>query len=216
MTTTTSPRATSRLTSSRTWSRPKYLWTWLTLTNPESPLGVARQARERIADREVERGHDAEDLEGQECLLHEDLPGPRQLDVAQHRHDRGVLDQPDGQPHRGRDHDADRLGEDDPPHDLEVAEAEGPGAVPLVPADRLDPGPHDLGHKGAAVHDQRGDPGPEDRHLDPQEDRQREEDDVELHEERRVADHLDVGRGRHPQPPAAGSPAEPDAQRDEG
>src|SRR6185312_15768339 len=178
MTTTTSPRATSRLTSSRTCSRPKYLWMWLILTTElEPPLRVEGQTRQRVADREVEHGDDPEHLERQERLLHEDLTGPGELDVAHHRDDGGVLHEPDEEPHPRWDHDPQRLGQDDPPHDLEVPHPEAPRGLPLVPPDRLDPGPHDLRHEGAAVDDERGDPRPEHRHLHLQEDGEREEDD---------------------------------------
>src|SRR5262245_16338097 len=217
MITTTSPRATSRLTSSSTWRRPKYLWMWLILTTElEPPLRVERQTGEGIADGEVERRHDAEHLERQEGLLHQDLAGPGQLHVAQHRHDRGVLDEPDEEPDPRRDHDPQRLGQDDPPHDLHVAHAEAPGRFPLVPPDRLDPRAHDLGHERAGVDHEGGNPGPEHRHLHLEEDRQREENDVELHQNRRVTDHLDVRGRRNPEPWPLRSAGETDHEGDHG
>src|SRR5439155_20433250 len=132
MITTTSPRVTARLTSFSTWSDPKCLCTWLTLTTePQPPLRVEGQARQRVAEHEVQRGDDPKDLEREERLLHQDLAGPRQLHVAQDGHDRGVLDESDQEPDPGRDHDLDRGRQDDVAHDLAVPHPEAPGGRPL-------------------------------------------------------------------------------------
>src|SRR5512139_3884351 len=96
MITTTSPLATSRLTSLRTCSFPKCLWMCLTLTTDfQPPLRVQGQPGQRVAHREIQRGHDPEHLEGEEGLLGQDLPDAGQLDVADDRDDRRILDEAD-------------------------------------------------------------------------------------------------------------------------
>ena len=78
----------------------------------------------------------------------------------------------------------------------------------------LDPCPDDLSHKAAAVDHQDGRPCDEDGHLQAEQ-REREKDDVELHEQGRIADQLDVESRRPRQPAQVRRPRQPDEEGDQ-
>src|SRR5262245_30848477 len=88
------PRATSRLTPSRTRSVPNSLTTSAMFTTAMlvagaacmgSPFEETAGQRQRIAHRKINGGHDGEDGEGLESRVVDDLACARELDKADHR-----------------------------------------------------------------------------------------------------------------------------------
>src|SRR5205085_1402345 len=96
------PRATSKPTPSSTRSAPNALTTISRRTiasaavesvpDMDLPLERARGQRQRVAQREIDRGDDAEDDERLEGRVVDDLARAREFDETDHRGERGVLD----------------------------------------------------------------------------------------------------------------------------
>src|SRR5919112_1521386 len=145
MRTRTSPRLTSKLTPLSTLSAPKLL---CTLERPTTAEGLSvlvilcmsrslkfdagraashfqsmAEARERIAEGEVDDGDDGVDQEWLEKGVVDDLPGPREFHQADHRGQRGVLDDLHHEAHCRWRRDPDGLRKDYFHHPLGPAES---------------------------------------------------------------------------------------------
>ena len=164
----------------------------------DQPEGEAVEHRQS----EIDDRHDDVDLEaavgvglheigGGGQLLGRDLRGDRRGEHQQHELARqGRIDAL----HRRQQHDVD--------DGLQAREAEAVGRLELGTLDRLDAGPHDLRRVGAHVHDQRDHGRDLGGELQP-EARQAEIDDEDLHQQRRVADQLDIEADGGPDPAVA-------------
>ena len=123
------PRSTLSETPLSTSTAPKLLWTSSTSTTgielPFQAAAAAATADSRSRSRSSATGD--EDLEGLEGRVVDQLPGAGQLDEADDRDDRGVLDQLHQEADGRRQRDAHRLRQDD------VAVLLRPGAAPATP-----------------------------------------------------------------------------------
>src|SRR5579872_2673614 len=172
------PRATSKPTPSSTRKGPNsfttlLIWTIASLGAPlgasaagmGSPFQGARRQRQRVAHREVDRGDDGEDDERLEGRVVDDLARARELDEADHRGERGVLDdlhheadgRRDGELHRLRQHHVGVL--------LEAVEAKAIGGFPLGARHRLDAAAPDLAQEGRGIEGERETGGDEGHQL---------------------------------------------------
>src|SRR5882757_3664844 len=173
------PWRTSSDTPSRTFSGPKYFVTFWTLTTMSAalacPLGSrARRPlatvlscdmqfpfentaryRQRVADREIDRGDEQEDQKRLKRRIVDDLAGARQFDEADDRCQRGVLHHLDHEPNRRRGGDAHRLRQDDVGVLLETVETEAVRRLPLGARNRFDAAAPDLAEKRADIECQR-------------------------------------------------------------
>src|ERR1700754_138864 len=136
------PRVTSRLTPSSTRNGPNSLTTLSTLMTDSPvwssagmrpPFQRAGGHRERVAQHEIDGGHGGEDHERLEGRVVDDLTGPRQLDEADHRGERGVLHDLHHEANGRRNGDAQRLRQDHVGVLLESVEAQAIGGLPLGP-----------------------------------------------------------------------------------
>src|SRR6185436_8241823 len=94
------PRATSRLTPSRTRNVPNSFTTPVTCTTVAlvagaacigSPFEETAGQRQRVAHRKIDGGHDTEDDEGLEGRVVDDLAGARKFDKSDDRSQRRIL-----------------------------------------------------------------------------------------------------------------------------
>src|SRR5579871_102101 len=141
------PRATSRLTPSRTRNVPNSLTTLPTRTTTAlvagaacigSPFEETAGQRQRVAHGKIDRGHDAEDDEGLEGRVVDDLACARELDKADHRSQRRVLHDLHHEAHGRRNSHPDGLRQYYVGILLEAIEAEAIGSFPLRARHRLD------------------------------------------------------------------------------
>src|SRR5918993_249762 len=187
-----SPGSIEIETSSRTVWSPKRLTTLrISTSDMESALEEAAPLRQREADREIERRHRDVDRERLEGRSGRELAFAGQLDEADRRRERRVLDELDEEADGRRDRDADRLRDDDPAQLLAEAEAERAARLPLGARDRFQRAAPDLPKEGAGVDREgegRRDPG---QHRQA-EDREAEEEHEKDHQQRRPLDCLDV------------------------
>src|SRR5882757_11225496 len=136
---TTSPVSTDSETPFSTSSGPNRLCTSsMTTAGMKRPFEMAAEAGEREADREIQRRHRGEDLEGLEGGVVDQLPGPGEIDEADHRDDRGVLHQLHQEADARRQRDAQRLRQDDVAVLLRGAERQRRGGFPLLEGHGLD------------------------------------------------------------------------------
>jgi len=115
-----------------------------------------------------------------------------------------VLDQRHGESGQGRQDQAHRLRQDDVAIGLQPGQPEAGRRLPLAACDAHDPASEDLGRERRLEQRQAKNGGPV--AVEPDQWRQDEIDDVELHQERRVADQLDIDGGRGPPDRRAGQP----------
>ncbi len=162
----------------------------------------------REAHGEVEPGDDQIDLEGPEVARHDRVGDGGQLLGRDHRHDAGgehdqdelAAEGGEDRPERGQPHDV--------PEELPLRQAERRAGLELPGGNGLDAGAHDLRGVGPEVDHH----GQERRLVWPQAETDRGEpeiDEEDLHQERRVADGLDVDPGDR----ARGAPAGDRGQR---
>src|SRR4030088_2518072 len=158
------PRATSRLTPSRTRSVPNSLTTLAHRTTAAlvagaacigSPFEETAGQRQRIAHRKIDCGHDAEDDEGLEGRVVDDLAGARELDKADHRSQRRILHDLDHESHSRRNGHSEGLRQYHMDILLEAIEAEAIGGFPLRARHCLDATTPDLTKKGGGIQGQR-------------------------------------------------------------
>src|SRR4051794_19968363 len=136
---TTSPDSTVRSMPFSTSTAPKRLWTPSTCTTGmQPPFQTPCQQRDRPADDEVDGRHRAEDLEGLEGGVVDEVARPGELHHPDDRDDGGVLHQLHQEADGRRNGDADGLRQDDVAVLLRAGEGEGGGGLPLLPGHRLD------------------------------------------------------------------------------
>src|ERR1700738_4043373 len=154
------PRTTSKPTPSSTRSGPNSLTTSATRTTasllPSAagmglPLEMAAGQRQRVAQREIDGGDDAEDGERLEGRVVDDLARARELDEADHRRQRRVLHDLHHEAHRRRNGDAHRLRQHDIGILLEAVESQAVRGLPLRARHRLDAAAPDLAQEGRGV-----------------------------------------------------------------
>src|SRR6478736_8768248 len=147
----------SKLTPFRTFTAPKLLCTLLRLTTAdiEFPFKAAAPGRERVADGEVEGGDDDEHRERLKDRVVDKLAGLGELDEADNRGQRGVLDDLHEEADGRRRGDAHRLRQDHQPHALDAGERQAFGGFPLRLGHRLDAATPDLAQVSRDIHRQR-------------------------------------------------------------
>src|SRR5260221_14184503 len=158
-----SPRSTSSEMPSSTFSAPKCLVTSaISTSGMKPPFQPAAPLGEREAEQEIEgsdRQVDGEGLEGRSCR---GMALARQLDEADGRRERGVLDQLDEEPHGRRRRDPKCLRHDHVAQLVDESQAErGPG-LPLRLRDGEQRAAPDLAEEGTGIDRQRrrgGGPG---------------------------------------------------------
>src|SRR5690242_12277877 len=129
---TISPGSTASETPFSTSTGPKLLWTSRSSTSGTEPhFQAPAGARQGEADREIERGHDEIDREWAEGGVRDHLAGAGQLDEADRRGERGVLDELDREADRRRDAEACRLRNDNVAELLREVEPQRGGGFPL-------------------------------------------------------------------------------------
>src|SRR5690349_10367628 len=157
-----------------------------------APVDSAEQGRERERQCEVDRRHDDVDLEDAEGLRLQVGGDRREVVGRDHRSDARAQHEEDELARQRRIDRLQRGLQDDVAEDLVRLQVEREASFDLTPRDRLDAGTDDLGRVGAEVDDHRRQrrrvrrPAQADC-------RQREEEEEQLDQERRVADELDVG-----------------------
>ena len=166
----------------------------------------SRYAASRVSGNEIRKKstrHAREDLERVDLAdpgrrverqpLGLGLAGLQQLDPADHRRERRVLDDVDEQADERRQQAAERLREDHRPVAADPAEPERRGCLVLLARDRLDGAARRLGDLGAAPEDERDRGRGERAELELRRDRgEAEVDDEDRDEDRQAAEDLDV------------------------
>ena len=156
------------------------------------------ELRGGIADQEIDHRHHREDLEVLVGGRREQLPAEHQVAHGDHRDQRGILEDRHEEVAERRDDDADRLWQDDPPHQQPARHSHRCAGLPLAFRDRLDAGSEHLGHIGGVVQRESHRAGHEWRQHDAGIG-QHVVDEEELQQQRRAANELDVARCHHPQ-----------------
>src|SRR5258708_36860704 len=173
--TTTCPAVTSRSTPSITVRVPNRLINpsifktgfkaprllGLTVGKPEFPFEARSGERNRVVDDEIKRGNDEKHLEADAGRFANQHAGLGELEVANHRGERGILQRGNVDADRWRQHHADRLRSDDVAHDLPKLHAGGLRRFPLSATDAVDAGAHHLRHEGARLGSERNGGGAE-------------------------------------------------------
>ena len=157
-----------------------------------------RRLRERQGQPQIEQRADQVDLAADavhEGRLDQAARLEHDLRRGDRRDDRGILDQRDRVVAERRQHDPDRLWQDDEAHRLERRHAERERGLHLTAMDRLDAGAVDLAEVGRAVDAEADDRGADRVELDA-EVREAEVDDEELDQRRRAAQDVGVDQ-RH-------------------
>ena len=129
----------------------------VSLARGEEPLEFRLKNAESGDDHEVPEGGDRVELHHLEVAGGLDLGGVQQLDDADRECDRSVLEHRDEFVAGRRDHDAQRLGQDDAPHRLEVGHAQALRSVHLTGLDGANAGADDFRHVGGFVQPERDD-----------------------------------------------------------
>src|SRR4051812_25314054 len=231
MRTRTSPRLTSKLTPLSTLSAPKLLCTFERPTTDEAvsvlvilcmsgslKFDASRaapcfqsvtEARERIAEGEVDDGDDGVDQKGLEQGVVDDLARAREFHEADHRCQRGVLDDLNHEAHGRRRRDPDRLRQDDLHHPLGPAEGEPFGSFPLRLRNGLEAAAPDLAEIGTDEDRERGASGHQGRDSHAER-RQAEIGQEHDDEQRRALDELDIAGAENPHGPVRRDAAEGD------
>src|SRR5882757_9328243 len=197
------PRPTSRLTPSRTRNFPNSLTTLETRTTAAllagaacigSPFEETAGQRQRIAHRKIDCGHDAEDDEGLEGRVVDDLAGARELDKADHRSQRRILHDLDHETHSRRNGHFEGLRQYHVGILLETIETETIGSFPLRARHRLDAATPYLTKEGSGIQRQRQTSRDQRRQL-VAEDAEAEIRQEQQDQKRRTLDELDVSAG---------------------
>src|SRR5438034_2504881 len=194
-----SPRSTSREMPSSTVSGPNRLVTSaISTSGMEPPFQPAAPLGEREAEREIKRGDGEVDGERLEGRGSRGLALAGQLDEADGRGERGVLDQLDEESHGRRRRDPERLRHDHVAQLMAEAEAERGAGLPLRLRDGGERAAPDLAEEGAGIDRQRRDGG------GPGIDREAEDGKPEIkpedpHQQRRALDQLGVRRAEQSQ-----------------
>src|SRR3954469_598624 len=192
MTAMISPGTTLSETSSRTVLAPKRLTTCDSSTSDmQAALQISAPLGEREAHREIDRRDDDEDGHRPEGRGVGDLRLAGELDEADRRRERGVLDQLNQETDRRRDGDPHRLRHDDVAQLVEEAEAERRARLPLRRRDRGERAAPDFAEEGAGIDRERR------RRRDPRVDHESDERQAEIEQEqpgkqRRALDRLHV------------------------
>ena len=108
----------------------------LDLPAPHAPLQLRLNSDSGIAEREIDDGDDRVDHERLEQRVVDDLARPRQLDEADDRGERGVLDDLHHEADRRRRRDPDRLRQDHLDHALGPAQRQALRPPPIAGAAR--------------------------------------------------------------------------------
>src|SRR3954454_23831916 len=218
------PRATSRLTPSRTRNVPNSFTTPVTCTTVAlvvgaacigSPFEDAAGQRQRVAHRKIYCGHDTEDDEGLEGRIVDDLACARELDKADHRSQRRILHDLDHEANSRRNGQSDGLRQYHIGILLEAIETETIGSFPLRTRHRLDATTPDLTKKGGGIQRQRQ-TGRDQRRQLVAEDAEAEIGQEQQDQQRRTLDELDVPAGDDAQRVTRRDPHQRDRQTDEG
>src|SRR5450830_1306350 len=148
------PFCTSSETPLRTLTGPKLLCRslMLTIADIQFPFKVLAHRRQRIAETKINQGHAAEYGERLESRVVDKLAGARQVDKADDRCQRGVLDDLHHEADGRRDGDLERLRQDDLVQLFEAVEAEAFRCFPLRLGHRLDATTPDFAEEGGAIH----------------------------------------------------------------
>ena len=168
-----------------------------------TPVEAARQRRLKRAHRprDDERHGEIEHEDGGERHQRVAGLGAHDLRLEGHvgerdqRDDGGRLQQLDGVVAEGRQHEQQRLRQDDVAHGLPAAEVERDAGFMLRAADRLDRAAHHLGAIGADIEAERQNARLQRRQRDAGEG-QHEIGPEQLHEDRGAAEELDIGGGQ--------------------
>eukprot|EP01022_Parablepharisma_sp_SALTPOND_P000591 TRINITY_DN1031_c0_g5_i1.p1 TRINITY_DN1031_c0_g5~~TRINITY_DN1031_c0_g5_i1.p1 ORF type:complete len:1047 (+),score=351.32 TRINITY_DN1031_c0_g5_i1:737-3877(+) len=191
---TTWPRSTDSEIPFRTWLLPKRLvMLSISTMGMQFPLKGEADARQRIAEYEVDAGHDGEDQEGLEGRIADQLARLGQFHQADDGGDRGVLDDLHQEAHGGRQRDAHRLRQDHVAQLLPARHGQGGGGFPLRYRHGLDATAPDLAQVGAGV-DGHGNGGGHHGGQLVAEDRQSVERQEQDDQHRRALDDLDIHR----------------------
>ena len=167
---------------------------------PSRPRAM-RRSSERTPQEMTSASDEIEDQDGGERhqrvagLRAHDLRLEGQVGERDQRHDGGRLEQFDGVVAEGRQHDQQRLRQDDVAHALPAAEIERDAGLVLLAADRLDGAAHHFGRIGADIEAQRQHAGLQRRQRDAGKG-QHEIGEEQLHEDRRAAEEFDIGGGQ--------------------
>src|SRR3954470_22333086 len=239
-TTTFCPFSTARLQSFRTWNCPYHLLTWssrimgppfvaiprcslVPVTGVEAPLERLREARHgKAEDPEAEAREDVGlDVVAEPFLADHDQPRHVQEVVEAHDEDeRRVLEQRDEAVDDAGNDEPQRLGQDDQPHALPVAEPHGLGRLVLALGDGLEAAADHLGEVGAREDRDADERTGQlvDRPAGREEQRQHHRGHEQYSDQRHAADDLDEGDAQAADDRQVGAPpeGEDDAERERG
>src|SRR5450830_1766699 len=151
------PFWTSRETPLRTCTGPKLLCKslMLTIADMQFPFKVLAQRRQRIANAKIDQRHTAEDGEGLEGRVVDDLAGTRKVEKTDDRSQRRVLDDLHHEADRGWNGDLEGLRQDHLLQLFKTVEAETGRGFPLSLRHRFDAAAPDFAKEGGAIHGKR-------------------------------------------------------------
>src|SRR5712691_11588715 len=210
-TTTTSPFFTSVEQPVSTWKLPYHLLTFFIEIMRVSPddgdafLQALHERRQAVGNGKIHDRHEGIHLDQAVVAVRDLRGGAQEIRGGDHVHERGVLEQDDRLREEHRQHVAEGLRQNDPPHRLPVVESERIAGPDLAARDRLDARAHDLAVIGRLEHGERDDARPERADLDrlpgadhPRPDVGHEEEEPEDNEHQRHRAHeIDVAAGRN-------------------
>src|SRR5438874_3446943 len=192
---TTSPLVMSSETPFSTSFWPKLFLTSRMLTSDiEAAFDFFRPPGQRETQAEIDQRDQRVDQERPKGRVVEHGAGLGQFDEADDRGKRRALDDLHGKTNGRRDRDARGLRQDHVTHLLDVAEREAGGGLPLALRYRLDAAAPDLGQERAGPECQRQRRRRPRRDLDAEQ-RDAEEKQKELHQERGALEELDIDLG---------------------
>src|ERR1700722_13998197 len=183
----------------------------LSASHPQ--LKMARIARQWKAHREIDERDETIDREWLEGRVVDGVRGPHQFLEADDRGDGRHLHELHQETHHRSARDRKSLWQDHEAHLLDVMEADALGGIPLAERNGLDAAAPDLGKEGTGAErqaDNGGGPGL-DAHPD---ERQPEEYEKELHQERRALEQADVELCEPSEPAPRGDARQQNAETD--